>query len=62
MFDIYAVIFLALVALTVLPPVARILRRAGFSRWWCVLALLPILGLVGLWVLAFVRWPKCDAE
>ena len=43
-------------------PVARILRRVGFSRWWCLLCLLPYgVGiLVGVWVLAFIRWPALD--
>ena len=40
-------------------PIARILRRAGFSRVWCLLCFLPYgIGLViGVWVFAFVRWP-----
>lgn len=38
-------------------PTARILRRLGFSRWWVVVALIPYANVVGLWLLAFVRWP-----
>lgn len=38
-------------------PAARILKRLGFSRWWVVLALIPYLNVVGLWLLAFVKWP-----
>ena len=38
-------------------PVARILHRLGFSRWWVIAALIPYGFLVGLWVLAFVKWP-----
>lgn len=38
-------------------PVARILGRLGFSRWWVLLALLPYANLVGLWIIAFVKWP-----
>lgn len=41
-------------------PVARILRRAGRSRWWTVLAFVPLLNLICLWVFAFVRWPSVD--
>lgn len=44
----------------VLVPIARILRRAGFSSWWCVVAVVPIFGLIGLWVFAFVSWPAID--
>jgi hypothetical protein len=38
-------------------PTARILNRLGFSRWWVVLALIPYVNVVGLWVLAFKTWP-----
>lgn len=40
-----------------LPPIAIIVRRAGFSGLWVILAIVPIVNLVALWVFAFVRWP-----
>jgi len=39
-------------------PVANILHRAGRSRSWTILAFIPLLNLIGLWVFAFTRWPK----
>jgi predicted PurR-regulated permease PerM len=48
----------AIILAVLLVPVARILRRAGFSPWWCILAVIPFLGLIGLWVFAFVPWPS----
>ncbi|MBX9775963.1 MAG: hypothetical protein K2Y71_16410 [Xanthobacteraceae bacterium] len=41
-------------------PIARILRRAGRSRWWVILAFVPLLNLLGLWLFAFLRWPTLD--
>jgi hypothetical protein len=41
-------------------PIARILRRSGRSRWWTIIAFVPLLNLIGLWVFAFARWPKLD--
>ena len=38
-------------------PVARILQRAGYSRWWTVLWFVPLFNVVGLWAFAFSRWP-----
>jgi len=38
-------------------PVAAILHHAGRSRWWTVIAFIPLLNLIGLWVFAFSRWP-----
>jgi hypothetical protein len=41
-------------------PVARILRRSGRSGWWTIVAFVPLLNLIGLWVFAFSRWPKLE--
>ena len=38
-------------------PAARILNKAGFSRWWTIPFFIPLLNLVPLWVFAFTRWP-----
>lgn len=36
---------------------ARIARKAGFSGWWGLTQIVPLVGLVMVWVLAFVDWP-----
>jgi hypothetical protein len=41
---------------------ARVVRRAGFSPWWVLLALVPLVNLVVLWVFAYTRWPALDAD
>jgi hypothetical protein len=41
-------------------PVAAILHHAGRSRWWTVIAFIPLLNLIGLWVFAFSRWPPAS--
>jgi hypothetical protein len=41
-------------------PIAHILHRAGRSRWWVIVAVVPLLNLIGLWVFAFACWPKLD--
>lgn len=38
----------------------RILRRLGFSEGWGLLFCVPIVGLVGFWIIAFVSWPIED--
>ncbi|WP_233809868.1 hypothetical protein [Paraburkholderia sp. HP33-1] len=48
-------------AVVLLYPIGRILRRIGLSPLWSILALVPLLNLLGLWVLAFVDWPQPDA-
>jgi uncharacterized membrane protein YhaH (DUF805 family) len=41
----------------VLIPISKILRRAGWSGWLCLLYLIPIANLILLWVFAFGDWP-----
>lgn len=54
---IHWLFFLALVAL-VLYPIGRILTRIGFSPLWSILAFVPILNLLALWILACSDWPR----
>jgi hypothetical protein len=35
-------------------------RRTGHHPAWTLVLLVPFLGLIGLWVLAFKRWPVED--
>lgn len=43
-------------------PVAKILSKAGFSGWWSLLAIVPIVNIICLWVFAFVSWPTPAAQ
>ena len=45
-------------SLAILLPFGQLLRRAGFSRWWLVLAFLPVINVIALWIFAYVRWPS----
>jgi hypothetical protein len=48
-----------LVALFVyLFPAIKILQKAGYSGWWCIVLLIPFLNVIMLWVFAFAEWPK----
>lgn len=55
----WAIVAIMLLVLGV--PVSRILRRLGFSGWWTILAFIPWINVVGLWVVAYIRWPKDSA-
>ena len=39
-------------------PVVKILNKAGYSGWWCIVAFVPLLNLIMLWVFAFASWPS----
>jgi hypothetical protein len=44
--------------LLILSPIIKILRRVGFSEWWALLALVPIVNIAALWFFAYMRWPN----
>ena len=47
-------VVLAILAIT---PSVIILRRLGYSGWWAIFAAISPLNILGLWILAFVKWP-----
>ena len=48
------VVFLGLAAI--------ILGKAGYSGWWALLMLIPIVNLVMLWSFALRRWPALEQQ
>lgn len=55
--DIGVILGMLIYALILIIPTARILQRTGYSPWLSVLAIVPIVNLIALWVFAFARWP-----
>ena len=51
------VLVIALVIWAVIAIFGRILNRAGYSRWWVLMAFIPVVNLIMLWVFAFADWP-----
>jgi hypothetical protein len=51
----------AILTAVVLYPLGRILNRIGFSPFWSVIALIPFVNLLALWLLAFRDWRR-DSE
>ena len=56
------VVGLFLSLFTVVWPMARICRRAGFSPWLGVIAIVPIANICLLWFLALASWPAGSAR
>ena len=54
--SIILTVFLVLQAI----PIAKILGLVGFSKWWTIAFLIPIVSLVTLWIFASARWPAID--
>ncbi len=56
-YDLGHWVVFAVMITVLLYPIGRILRRIGLSPLWSVLAVIPLVNLIGLWVLAFADWP-----
>jgi hypothetical protein len=48
---------LLFIAVIVGMPIARILGRLGYSKAWAILAFVPLVNWIALWVLAYAKWP-----
>ena len=45
------------IAIVMVWAYVRIIRRAGYSGWWVLIGLVPLVNLVMLLVFAFREWP-----
>ncbi len=41
-------------------PAAIILGKAGYSKLWVLLAFIPLVNVIGLWIFAFAKWPMLN--
>ncbi len=52
-----ALVLVALIVWAFVAVFGRILNRAGYSRWWLLTMVVPLVNLIMLWVFAFASWP-----
>ncbi len=38
-------------------PVVKILQKAGYSGWWCLIVFVPLVNIIMFYVFAFADWP-----
>ncbi len=59
--DMFGFVFSIIVILIIIAlygvPVVMIIRKAGYSGWWAILAFIPLVNIIMLWVFALSRWP-----
>jgi len=51
-------IIVLIILLVYLLPIIKILQKAGYSGWWCILLFIPIVNIVFLWIFAYSDWPS----
>jgi len=54
--DIFVVFLIVIMAI----PIAKILGRLGFSKWWTIVYFIPFVNIIGIWMLAYARWPAVN--
>lgn len=52
-----ALVVLVLIVWAFVAIFGRVVNRAGYSRWWLLTLVVPVLNLIMLWVFAFADWP-----
>jgi hypothetical protein len=56
-FGLWGLIVLAFWIAVIGVPIGRILRRIGWSPWLAILAFIPLVNLMCLWLVALGSWP-----
>lgn len=49
--------FIVFVGLLLILPFWMIFKKAGFSKWLSLTMIVPVLGIIALFYLAFAEWP-----
>jgi hypothetical protein len=59
-FDRYTVgpIHMLVLGLVLIVPFWQLFSKAGYSGWWSLLMIVPLVNLIALYVLAFSSWPS----
>ncbi|HEX4051581.1 MAG TPA: hypothetical protein VHY19_11950 [Steroidobacteraceae bacterium] len=50
-------IYTLIVVLAVIWPICRVVGKTGHSGAWGLLAVIPLVNVIALWVFAFTEWP-----
>jgi uncharacterized membrane protein YhaH (DUF805 family) len=58
-FDMYALgpVHMLVIGLILIIPFWQLFAKAGYSGWWSLLMIVPLVNLIALYVLAFSSWP-----
>jgi hypothetical protein len=55
-------VILALVAAVVIWPFSRVFSRAGYSPWFGLVMVIPLVNLIALWMFAYAKWPALQGQ
>jgi hypothetical protein len=43
-------------------PFWQVFSKAGYSGWWSLLMVLPLVNLIALYIFAFSNWPALNRQ
>lgn len=55
-------IVIAVIGIVVVLPFWKIFSKAGYSGWYSLCMLIPLVSVGGLFFLAFAKWPILDKK
>lgn len=58
--SVWQLLILSIIVLLPYLLFGPILKKAGFSKWWSLIMLIPVIpviNVVAVWIFAFVKWP-----
>lgn len=61
-FSLWHWIIFLIIAAVPLWLFSHAIRKAGFSPWWAVLGIVPVVNIIMLWVFAYTKWPALPEE
>jgi hypothetical protein len=58
-FDMYVFgpVHMLAIGLLLIIPFWQLFSKAGYSGWWSLLMVVPLVNLIALYILAFSEWP-----
>jgi hypothetical protein len=56
--QLITILLIILVPLFIFRPIAK---KAGYSGWWALAMLIPLVNIIIIWVFAFSKWPAENA-
>jgi hypothetical protein len=54
---VFGPVHMLVLGLILIIPFSQLFAKAGYSGWWSLLMLIPLVNLVALYILAFSDWP-----
>jgi uncharacterized membrane protein YhaH (DUF805 family) len=52
--ELAVIVLIVLILTTIYRP---IIKKAGYSGWWAILIIIPVVNVILIWVFALVTWP-----